>query len=364
MTDEELILKVSNLYCDICNASLRGKQRGMRIRDIRKKYGLEKRDLKVLLRFLKNSEKALGDEVVRYMLYKIPEKQQEEDNKQILDFSEVEDSEETWNEDNFDDECFIRIEYTMSVLTEKIAEDNVDITNVALLGKLTEDESFRKMWNQISRVSMDSAYIIDKGNTHERNQAFEENKRIWINSIIKWNSVSILECGKRKTRTVLPFGLYYDQVIEHYKCVFGEEHCGFCKEVLLDDIDEIEICEESLSDFADKELVERKRQFDIYDYIKSTQTEIMELKVYREGHVIDKLNELLKENQCELKEYDDYVLFSFKTDDAEEYLKKMNGYGRSVIVLKPERLREHVMDSIENTLKKYDMLDLQISQKK
>ena len=351
MTDEELLLKACRLYDDICYFTNNEKGRGMQISAIRKKYGLEKRDLQTLFRFLDKYDEVYGDtsvESFNYFVYKVSKEQEELDKIELLDYVDVEEDEGEWSTEHFDDTCFVRIEDSISVLCKKISENNIDITNVALLDKITNDEEFRKSWSQVSDVSLEEAYIIDKGNNDKKQM--EDIKKAWIRACVKCNCLKINNSAKE----MLPLGLYYDCVTQKYKCVYWQENKK--QKILLETIAQIDSLEENTLSLDKNSLKEIKQTFNIYDYIKSVQVEEMELKVYDEGKVIYKLKELFKDNQCVVEEYDDYAIFRIKTDEPEEYLKVLNGYGRSVIVLKPENQKKEVIEMINNTLEKYEML--------
>ena len=350
MADEEL--KASRLYGDICYFTNNEKGRGMQISAIRKKYGLEKRDLQTLFRFLQKCDEVYGDtstKSINYFVYKVSKEQQKLDKIELLDYVDIEEDEGEWSTENFDDTCFVRIEDSISVLYKKISENNIDITNVALLDKITNDEEFRKSWSQVSDVSLEESYIIDKGN-NDRKQ-IEDIKKAWVRACVKCNCLRINNSAKE----VLPLGLYYDYVTQKYKCVYWQENKK--QKILLETITQIESLEESTLSLDKNSLKEIKQTFNIYDYIKSVQVEEMELKVYDEAKVIYKLKELFKDNQCEVEEYDGYAIFRIKTEKPEEYLNVLNGYGRSVIILKPENQKKKAIEMINTILEKYEMLD-------
>ena len=354
MTDEEVILRASELYADICQKSLYGKQRGMLIYEIRKKYNLKKRDLTTLFQFLNKCVDVLREGHSNYYFYKVTEKQKEEDKIELTDIDKIEWAAEDCDIENFDDDCYVVIEDDISLLHKKIDEDNVDITNASLLVKLGKDKSFQKIWKQVSRIPLGEEYIIDKGNDGEITHIFETTKKEWVQAIIKSNYVSVKGYRWSTPQIVLPLGLYFDYVTKYYTCVYCRNIGEGLEEIRLNEIEEIEICNNQLENALKK----IKQRFNIHDYVKSIQTEIMKIKVYREGKVIYKLQELLKENQYEIIEYDDYDIISFKTDDPDEYLKVLNGFGKSVIVLEPERLQDDVIEMIDNTLNKYEMLGI------
>lgn len=350
-----------DMYRDICINS-RNNQKGMRIADIRKKYGLKKTDIETLFKFVgecydKISSDSENGQWYDFEIYKPVGSPKYKNYQEQIDFEwdENEDIEEK-SVNDFDDECYIRITDNISLILKRLNESNIDITNASLLSKLGEDEKLRKLWNRISNVSISENNIIVKGIKEKSNQKQQYNKKIWIRGIIQpcWCEVKAFTWKKKKV--ILPLGLYYDYVIKRYKCVYYDKISNSRKEVQLDELEKVELTND---DILVNSLKKMKLHFNIEDYIKEIQKETMKLKVYNEANVINKLEELLKNNQCTKVDMEECVIFQFKTDDSDEYMKVFNSYGSSVIILEPKRLQEDVMEMINNTLTKYEMIEKQ-----
>lgn len=350
--------KYADMYMDICKHSKNGSE-GMRIADIRKKYGLKKADIKILIKFidcyqnvvtiLKN-ENYCGVEIYKPAFHEEEKNQLNQQSYEMGDNIDLEFKDRSI--DDFDDDCYICIADNISLISKKLSENNIDITNASLLTKLEEDHDLFRLWNRISNVSLLEDNIIMKGSKVEFGQKQQYNKKIWICGILQscWCGMKLFNW--KKMNSVLPLGLYYDYVIKEYKCVYYDKTSTKCKEERLSNIENVELTDTNILEDSVKEL---KENFDIEDYIKEIQIETMKLKVYREANVINKLKELLQYNQCFLQEFDDYVIFEIKTDDPDEYMKIFNSYGRSVIILEPKRLQNDVMEMIDNTLSKYEI---------
>lgn len=365
--DEDFYVKeykrYADIYRDICMKS-RNNQRGMQIAELRKKYGLKKSDIETLFKFVeecydKISSDATNGKWYDFEIYKpiCSEAERRLIAEGKLQFEMDEKTEERTVED-FDEECFIRITDNVSLILKKLSEDNIDITNASLLARLGEDEKLRNLWNRISSVSISESNILTKGVKDIPSEKQQEKKKVWIRGILQSAYCEVKTFTWKDYRNILPLGLYFDYVIKRYKCVYYDKKTDSRKEMRLDDLKYIELMNQSILEEPEKEMKER---FNIENYIQEVQKETMKIKVYREANVIQKIENLLKYNQCTKEEADDYVVFRFKTDDPDEYMKVFNSYGRSVVILEPKRLQEDVLEMISNTLQKYEEIEKQTS---
>ena len=99
----------------------------------------------------------------------------------------------------------------------------------------------------------------------------------------------------------------------------------------------------------------RKRiDFNIQEYIESIQTEKMTLRVFREGKVIDKLKNLLCDNKLQIVNEVEYDVFTFMTENPWQYNTIIKSFGKSVVVMEPDYIREDMIESTKEALSFYE----------
>lgn len=350
--------RFADVYLDICIHSSNN-QKGMRVGDLRKKYKLSRNNVVTLLKCLNDySENDYGKYVNQFEIYSFSDN----DDMNAVKYSDFDskagyyeaDEIEEKGLDNFGDDDYIHFVDNMSILVKKLNEDNIDIANASFFAKINHDKKLLTLWDRISDVSPMENSIILKG--AEKDDSWWENssKKVWINGIIQSYWCDIKGKKWKKTKSVLPLGLYFDYVLKRYKCVYYDEQKDCIKEDWLNEL--------NIEENKDNALVNGlanmvKSGFDIGEHIKKIQNKKMVLKAYPEANVINKLKELLRNNQLETKsEKDGCEIFEFMTDDPDEYMEVFNEYGSSVLLLEPEESKQDVLDKIDVTLKKYGEL--------
>ena len=307
---------------------------------------MKNRDIKSLISFLKNYDLLDSEIMVRYDTYKLTSNYTKEKDHLPLNELDEEDVEDIDLEgDVIDNEAFIRIEDSVMILQERMKEYDVDLTNASFIHSIRDE--MNEIWNKISDVKMNADYVILK---EERNILLENIrtiKREWILAVVKRKAVLMdyrISGMEVKSQKVFPLGLYYNKFLEQYKCVYYDEK-EQCNEIMLDEIENIMMYEDQY----------RKRiDFNIQEYIESIQTEKMTLRVFREGKVIDKLKKLLCDNKLQIVNEVEYDVFTFMTENPWQYNKIIKSFGKSVVVMEPDYIREDMIESTKEALSFYE----------
>lgn len=343
----EAIFKTSEIYQSICSASAFGRQRGMSVKELKKEFGMKNRDILSLLSFLDKLDIS-EDQMIRYDIYRLTDHYGKERESLIFDELDEEDIEYIdLSENNLGNDVYIRIEDYIETLNRQI--EGLDITNASVIQKL--GKYARDSWNRISSEKMNMEYVLIKGQQEPGSE--QSIKAGWIQAMLRGQKVQIqMElAGIHKNIYVFPAGLYYNRFLDEYKCVYVDEK-------VVKKGGKLEYYEWSLKDIVRLMLVEDAdrlyNDLDLEKYLKSIQREKMVLKVFREGRVGEKLKFLLSENQLKIQTGADADLFTFWTDDPWQYLKIIMGYGKSVVVLEPEDIREEILNRTEEALRYYE----------
>lgn len=326
--DDEL-MKACALYSEICNRSSNGK--GMSISEVKKKYGLKKRDVVVLLQFL--IDVADLDHCVDFVKY----------NKD----GEVEDvALDNLDESASDGSIYIQIyDNGAFLLQNRMDESELNLQNDTFLYNLKND-SADKALKEISNISDDDldSVIISKG--VRCNNHIERNRRIaLITAILNNTLVRIGIKGNHNDvayNIIKPLGLRYIKLQESYELIYSEN----TTEVKSLDVSMI-VAVESIKE-------KYKQAFNIHDYISIQRKTKMILNVYDEGNVIKKLDKLLSEYDVRKKKLDNCFEYSFMVDNADKFESLIKSFGRSIIVVEPVNLRDKIYRDSKKALKIYE----------
>lgn len=344
------LLQTSKMYYDICYESCHNNNRGISIKDLKKKYNLRKRDIPVLLNFIKtydvNYDMGYESISLDYLVYRFANDKELPDKE--IKFEDLDEDlyEEVLYEEDIDDSCFIRIIDDIAIIQEKISSSDIDWTNASFIEGISD--SIHDSWQNISNAKLNKDYIVNKKNGVDIPEHLLENKRKWIMAVVNLSLVYMdyrSGTGKKIARKkVVPAGLYYDKFLEKYIFVYTADKENYL-DIEMDNIIKITVLDETY---------EIKPAFNIDKYIHSIQTEKMVLKVFHEAKVIQKLKELLSENQVNVKEYDGYDILEFMTGNPWQYLRVINGFGRSVVVKEPAYIQKNILDATRTALSYYD----------
>ena len=330
--DEELI-KVCEMYNEICNQSQFGSQKGMSIKEIKKRFGLKKRDIVVLLQFL-NAVADL-DSSVAFIKYR--------DNGEIDD--EFEDLDiDSVDEYASDENIFICVYENAHLLKNWITEEDINIQNDTFYHSLKKYR-FAEVWEKISTVSDDrfQSFIINK-NVMEAVVFEREIKLSLISAVLNRNAIDTVyydDCQIRKRKKGYPLGLRYIKLLDTYKVIFTENF-RTRQEMDMSRIAKVTVLKEHHDTF-----------FDIYAYIKKKQTEKVILEVYNEGNVIRKLDQFLSEFKVRKIKRELFWEYHFMVEDVWMLEKMIKSFGRSVIVKKPDYFREKIYNETKEILAFY-----------
>ena len=324
--DNELI-KACDLYSEICNRSKDDHPQGMSIGEIRKKYGLKKRDIVVLLQFLVNvTDFSYNVDFVKY---------NENGEPMGVDFSNYEESAE-------DGDIYVCIyDKKAYTLKNRVNETDINIQNSTFYYKLHQNNVDARL-KEISALPEDSLemFVINKGIKHKSVREGEKKLQL-IYAILNRKIVNIA-CNNGIQKTVNPLGLRYMKLTDKYQLIYTEND-GIIEEVSLSDLDQINISDETKNNI-----------FDIFEYIKKKQTEKVVLQVYDEANVPKKLDMYLSEYDVQKEKKGTYIEYSFMAENAEIFENLIKSLGRSVIVQEPIYLREKIYQSAKSALEFYE----------
>lgn len=329
--DNEL-MKACALYCEICDRTMHGKQKGMSIKEIRKKYDLKKRDVVVFLQFL--IEIADLESCVDFVEYDADGEIQE------AELSDVDAAASNG-------EIYIRImDHSAYMPKKRMDAEDLHIQNETLFQNLSQKD-MADILKEISNVAEEDLanFIVNKGD--RRKHVLERKiKHKLLSAILNRNAVQVTLYGEnKKKKKIHPMGLRYINLLDVYHLVYYERD--------KDDIRKMELSEIAGADILDETF---DTEFHIYDYIERKKTEKMVLDVYCEGNVIKKMDLILSEyNSVEKMEKDDHVEYKFMTEDAGMFENVIKSFGRSVIVREPIWLRDKILSSAQEILRFYQM---------
>lgn len=326
--DNEL-KKACALYCEICDRTNYGEQKGMPIREIRKKYGLKKRDIVVLLQFLQ--EIADLDYCVDFVVYN------PDGHPEGVELSVIEEA--ATNSDIY----ICIMDHRAYMPRERLDETDFNIQNETLFQKLSQND-VSDVLKEISNISEEDlkSFIINKG-TERKNILEKKKKQKLVWAILNRNAVQITAFGEKKEKKkIYPLGLYYVKLQEIYKMVYSEQPGQTFKEVELPEIASVEILDEK-----------HDMEFHIQNYIEQKKTEKIVLNVYDEGNVIKKMDLLLSEYKVQKLEKENYVEYDFMAENADMFENTIRSFGRSVIVKEPAYLRDKIYQSTKEILDFY-----------
>lgn len=318
------IMDVCNLYRELCN-----NQADITIGELKKKYHLKGRDIVTLLNFL-NDIYYKNDTPIICKIYPGPPNRYE--GKDLDD--ELDDdvnNEYGISIDEIDYDSMGAKEYnSYRILIEK---NNIKFLKETL--ELTE-ESKRNV--KFLQATSEVEYVVNKSEFTSYTEAMKNRKVMWTNSILKKSMVQLIRTDGTKhicREKVLPVGLYYLAYIKEYRLIYllNEKIC----EVALQDVKKIE----SVSETMDYE-------FDLNQYLKNRRQEKLLLKVYKEGNVLAKVAADFRGHDYSIREGEGYSEIEIHVADVFEYEERIKSFGRSVIVLKPEKLKESIhRDTLE-----------------
>lgn len=171
------IFKVSNIYQSICIASITGRERGISVKTLKKEFHMKKRDINSLLAFL-NSYDMVEDNFLDFNVYKLTQSYTpQKDNIPYNNLDDEDIEELVLDEDEIDNDTYIRITDSVMILNEKMKEDSVDFTNASFIHGI--QEKMDEIWNKISDVKVDDHVLIKE----ERESLREDMcRKKWIGS--------------------------------------------------------------------------------------------------------------------------------------------------------------------------------------
>ena len=333
--DNEL-MRACALYCEICDYTINGNGRGMSIKEIRKKYGLKRREMAVLLQFL--IEIADMESCVEFVEYDTEGRIKE------TDLSNVDEAiGKTIGKKKKD--VYIRImDRNAFMPKERLSQEDFHIQNKTFLQNLNQND-VSEVVKKISNVLEEDLvnFVVNKG--EKRNSLLERKVKHKLISAILYNRVTeITGYGQdARKKKVHPVGLYYIKLLEVYRLVYYEIYPNQKEEMELSQIKNVEILDETYD-----------TKFNIYEYIEQKRTEKLILDVYREGNVVKKMDLILSEYDVQKDDKEDRIEYQFMAESADIFENVIKSFGRSVIVKEPTWLRDKILHSTEEILHFYE----------
>lgn len=326
---ENDLMKACSMYCEICERTNEGDEKGMPIREIKKKYGLKKRDIVVLLQFL--LEIAELDSSVEFIEYT------EDGRAKDVNLTDVENTAGKGD-------VYIRIMDRGAYMPkERMDGAEFNIRNSTLINNLNQID-ISNILKEISNISEEelAPFIVNKG--EKRKNILEKRiKQKLIYAILNRNVIQITEFGEKVSKKkIYPLGLQYVKLLDTYKLIYSETLHQPEKEMEILKISKIEILKEKY-----------ERKFSIHDFVRKKNTQKVVLFVYREGNVSTKLDLILSEYEVKKIEKQNYVEYHFWVENADMFEKMIKSFGRSVIVKEPEYLREKIYRNTKEILDFY-----------
>lgn len=328
------ILVGMKIYGDICNASWKSSIQGMSVKEIKKKYQVSAADMRKFLEYLHQREWIAAD------IFEMGE----DGRKREVDWEEAcKKCKNTY---------YIQIIENIKGIQEKIQKCEFDLENASFLYYMKNEDIYKSL-KAISREQINREFVVCKGRNGNIDLEDRRNKSKldWIWAIVKGRKVTVHIRGKNQRYEVIeasPRGLYYNQLLETYRCVFEKEDERY-DEVDLKDI---------LNIFIHKNEKAKRKNFNIEEYIKKRRTNKIVLKVYKldGGKVFQKIKNRVQDSNMSYEEQDEFYRISFDADDVLQYTEVLKGHGKTVIVESPKLLRKEILDSAYRAWKEYEKL--------
>ena len=330
MADE--LIKACEIYAEICRCS-RENQKGISIKELKKKFGLKKRDIIVLLQFLYDVvDFEYGIDFLKYT-----------SNGEIDEsFGGIEvETDEDMKEYASDQDIYISIQDSAPLFKNWLTEEDINLTNDTFYHNLGKGE-ISKVWNQISTVSGDN-YTINKS-VIGCASSYTNIKYELITAILGTNKIQMKY--ENRLITEYPLGLRYIKIADTYKVIMTDNNT-IKKEYDLSKIQHVEIYQE-----------QHNYKFNIYDYIDKKPIQHVILKVYPEGNVPKKIEKMFSEYKLICKnQKEEFIEYDYAVEDAGMLESMIKSFGRSVIVKEPYDLRNKIYQETMKIFEFYENCD-------
>lgn len=333
----EELKQIFGTYKRICKGASDSKS--LTVRELRKEYGIAKRDLLVLIEFFYTYYYFFDDYAFEFELLD----GNKEGIKTKVEIDSIEDVKVAI------EEIKKRISDDWSIYINDCVEFSyVDkfSTDKPLIILEEHEKTVEEQLSDICDVDIELLSIIDKNKLQEK---ILKLKTIIISAILNEKRIEIItktSFGIGKKKIMEPCGLYYDSFLRKYFCICIDEY-HIEQEIDLEDVANVKITNQS---------VHWKVNFDIDEYINKQQQCDMVIRVYKEGNVQKKLKELLCHNQLSIQEKEEFNVYSFKVSDEWLYAEKLKQYGKSVIIEKPQNVQQCEISDIQDAMELYKKL--------
>lgn len=307
---------IMKLYSYICSFE----NEGVNVGEIIKEFNIKKRDIVNFLKVMSN----FSDNIEFH--YYSPE-----EDVEYEDFEDI------------DEKTIIDINDKIFYLNSRL-----NLNDSTKIQEIIEDYDIKDLDEVINKINDGQAQeftYITKGNgLSEKERKFKDE----IIKIIGTEGIVDLEYyngnSYERLRYVSIIGMYYERILRKYILVISDKN-GKISELYLQDIKEIYKLY--------KEKNELYKDFNIKDYLKDIRNKKLTLIVFDEANVINKLERIFKSFEYKVEKKEDYYIFTVNVKDQFKYKEFINGFGRSVVVKYPEKLRDNIYEENEKILKMY-----------
>lgn len=307
---------IMKLYSYICSFE----NEGVNVGEIIKEFNIKKRDIVNFLKVMSN----FSDNIEFH--YYSPE-----EDVEYEDFEDI------------DEKTIIDINDKIFYLNSRL-----NLNDSTKIQEIIEDYDIKDLDEVINKINDGQAQeftYITKGNgLSEKERKFKDE----IIKIIGTEGIVDLEYyngnSYERLRYVSIIGMYYERILRKYILVISDKN-GKISELYLQDIKEIYKLY--------KEKNELYKDFNIKDYLKDIRNKKLILIVFDEANVINKLERIFKSFEYKVEKKEDYYIFTVNVKDQFKYKEFINGFGRSVVVKYPEKLRDNIYEENEKILKMY-----------
>ena len=307
---------IMKLYSYICSFE----NEGVNVGEIIKKFNIRKRDIVNFLKVMSNFS-----DNIEFHYYSL------EDDVEYEDFEDI------------DEKTIIDINDKIFYLNSRL-----NLNDSTKIQEIIEDYDVKDLDEVINKINDGQAQeftYITKGNglsKRERSLKDEIIKVIGMESSIDleyYNGNSY-----ERLRYVSIIGMYYERILKKYILVISDKK-GKISKVYLEDIKEIYKLYKEKNEFY--------KDFNIKDYLKDIRNKNLILIVFDEANVIKKLESSFKSFEYKIEKKEDYYIFIVNVEEPFKYKEFINGFGRSVVVKYPEKLRNKIYEESKKVLKMY-----------
>ena len=307
---------IMKLYSYICSFE----SEGVSVGELIKKFNIKKRDIISFLKVMSNFSNNID------FHYYSPD-----EDVEYEDF------------DDIDEKTIIDINDKIFYLNSRLS-----LNDSTKIQEIIEDYNVKDLDEVINKINDGQAqeftYITKGSGLSEEERSLKDE----IIKIIGTEAIIDLEYyngnSYERLRYVSIIGMYYERILRKYILVISDKY-GKISKVYLEDIKEI------YKLYKDKN--ELYKDFNIKNYLKDIRNKNLTLIVFDEANVIKNLENSFKSFEYKIEKKEDYYIFIVNVEDPFKYKEFINGFGRSIVVKYPEKLRDNIYEESKKIIKTY-----------